>query len=162
MSGNSFLPIRIPPWITTVVCQSPSCRGTHFYFKKFIKSNEQRACVNPLHIGELISTRTLSQVSRGYGRTVSIPFMSGNSFLRRNCRFWSFMDNGVNPLHVGELISTFSLLCTRSRSESCVNPLHVGELISTNRAIVSSRRRKLCQSPSCRGTHFYEICCLGI
>ena len=89
---------------------------------------------------------------------VSIPFTSGNSFL-----LTTIEQNGslkmvcVNPLHVGELISTAS-------SEElvtgfwCVNPLHVGELISTRPPGKRRRRLKpsLCQSPSRRGTHFYN------
>ena len=39
---------------------------------------------------------------------------------------------------------------------NCVNPLHVGELISTASAALKLEERALCQSPSRRGTHFYN------
>ena len=42
-----------------VVCQSPSHRGTHFYILKTGAGVEEKGRVNPLHIGELISTLTL-------------------------------------------------------------------------------------------------------
>ncbi len=136
------------------MCQSPSHRGTHFYTamsddyckviivsipftsgNSFLHSGNQRqplrlACVNPLHIGELISTRKevismketvimcqspshrgthfygWRQKNESNGSIVSIPFTSGNSFLR---------------------------IFTKGRKDMT----------------------KLCQSPSRRGTHFY-------
>ena len=64
-------------------------------------------CVNPLHVGELISTRS-----------------RGNWVVTQSI-------SGVNPLHVGELISTKSTLVVGKTAVHGVNPLHVGELIST-------------------------------
>ena len=111
-------------------------------------------CVNPLHVGELISTEMEESMER-----------------TKNC---------VNPLHVGELISTIKLNNILENSKS-VNPLHVGELISTYLVrgnmtygnhvsipftsgnsflqVLDQQVREncdeLCQSPSRRGTHFY-------
>ena len=111
------------------MCQSPSHRGTHFY-NHLRRCREQREdCVNPLLIGELISTYC-KDTSQSRKWIVSIPFSSGNSFL---------------------------LCCTKDAQneiQGCVNPLLIGELIST--LIFKYLIHKfLCQSPSHRGTHFY-------
>ncbi len=65
--------------LTDYMCQSPSRRGTHFYAAD-TSSGQQAAGVNPLHVGELIST--------GHKASSLYLFVC------------------VNPLHVGELIST--------------------------------------------------------
>ena len=112
-------------------------------------------CVNPLYVGELISTT--------------------------NEWYLSKYELCVNPLYVGELISTLSIRWVRficalvcqspSRRGThfycyrqgrymwfprCVNPLHVGELISTKETTNPVLQFVLCQSPSRRGTHFYR------
>ena len=113
--------------------------------------------VNPLHTGELIST-----------------FPRTSSTIRKYC---------VNPLHLGELISTDKICTGCGNSERCqspsprgthfycttriiptpvlrtsVNPLHLGELISSVYQVGKVSADLIgCQSPSPRGTHFYEI-----
>ena len=111
------------------LCQSPSHRGTHFYKEWYLSkwwgqsvnplligelistaankdcTSINELCVNPLLIGELIST-TPHPVIR-VGIKVSIPFSSGNSFLlyrKENCIMNVIYC--VNPLLIGELIST--------------------------------------------------------
>ena len=110
------------------MCQSPSRRGTHFYLCTHAHIDHCGGCVNPLHVGKLISTW-----SRRNGKDtslVSIPFTSGNSFLQKENVKGILTKKSVNPLHVGELISTLHYYLI-AWSPLCVNPLHVGELIST-------------------------------
>ena len=120
-------------------------------------SLKEAICVNPLHVGELISTLADSDELKDFPFIVSIPFTSENSFLQELPENWTGSRKSVNPLHVGELISTsddagiFAILrivsipftsensflprlrLRPSSASSCVNPLHVGELISTRR-----------------------------
>ena len=133
ISGNSFLHgAAARCWDGDWVCQSPSPRGTHFYPASpaqkdtpdsclvsipftpgthfyfallFLCSCSKGSCVNPLHVGELISTKIMTEDCHRHG--------------------------SVNPLHTGELISTTFLLSNQSPHNSGVNPLHTGELIST-------------------------------
>ena len=139
-------------------CQSPPHRGTHFYRMKSVFIPASECSVNPLHLGELISTW-------------AIMLQSAKSMTR-----------GVNPLHLGELISTTNgamfalapaIVCQSPsprgthfylivpslfpHNGKCVNPLHLGELISTLFVSVTRRRKNVCQSPSPRGTHFYPL-----
>ena len=110
------------------LCQSPSRRGTHFYWIDLQSKSKYKEvsipftsrnsfllitprlkrdaphCVNPLHLGELIST---------VGKVANIAAIL--------C---------VNPLHTGELISTIETNNFTAEYD-CVNPLHTGELIST-------------------------------
>ena len=123
------------------LCQSPSLRGTHFYMGARSVRLKNRTvsipftsgnsflpvlhavvqvpfrCVNPLHLGELISTWSASQVS---------------------CR-----GSSVNPPHLGELISTNFSRYTYSHAEYCVNPLHLGELISTGTTLKAGDLNKV-------------------
>ncbi len=78
--------------------------GNSFLPQTGIQKNLKPCSVNPLHLGELISTRKM------YAK------MQENE--------------GVNPLHLGELISTRDRPYYKL-SFKCVNPLHLGELIST-------------------------------
>ena len=115
---------------------------------------ERHVGVNPLHLGELISTKDEGGNDEKI-RNVSIPFTSGNSFLRIPCPYGTLSSAGVNPLHLGELISTMRSKNEEKSIASCVNPLHLGELISTISIGFFALPLYLCQSPSPRGTHFY-------
>ena len=58
----------------------PFTPGNSFLLEQIYTFTEQSRCVNPLHLGELISTTLLD--SQSFGRmAVSIPFTPGNSFL---------------------------------------------------------------------------------
>ena len=114
-SGNSFLPIiankleemidcvnplhvgelistsRGRCWVGSLQeCQSPSHRGTHFYYILQHVWSVWLFCVNPLHIGERISTWH-ALLRSSYKWTVSIPFTSGNAFLPSTLLFVDFM-----------------------------------------------------------------------
>ena len=128
-SGNSFL---------------------HFWLLLYL---EQRSCVNPLHIGELISThRMVTCVSNSY--MCQSPSRRGTHFYLCTHAHIDHCGGCVNPLHVGKLISTWSRRNGKDTSlvsipftsgnsflqkenvkgiltKKSVNPLHVGELIST-------------------------------
>ena len=86
--------------------------------------------VNPLHVGELISTAVITSVS---------------AFLA--C---------VNPLRVGELISTEAEKLMSESIEVCQSPSCRGThfYLCKNYSLVEIIG--MCQSPSCRGTHFYR------
>ncbi len=157
----------------------PFTSGNSFLREGWNRLRPIPLCVNPLHVGELISTRwtlvsseALTPLCQSPSRRgthfymaadyhhyhhchVSIPFTSGNSFLRRKsmrridslvmCQSPSrrgthfyhnsadilYTEESVNPLHVGELISTKTFYTPFEQLSNCVNPLHVGELIST-------------------------------
>ena len=100
-SGNSFLR-RIWGTIRRIgsLCQSPSPRGTHFYRHSPRKNQDKLRGVNPLHLGELISTITGQR-------------NSGTS-------------SGVNPLLIGELISTTCLNCGMSIDDIVSIPFSSG------------------------------------
>ena len=91
------------------MCQSPSPRGTHFYGATMCYYGPDYDCVNPLHLGELISTAEYLDDERNNKR-VSIPFTSGNSFLLDENFDLLKARMCVNPLHLGELISTLTLI----------------------------------------------------
>ena len=76
--GTHFYELKTYNYL--ILCQSPSHRGTHFYCPT-IDPGTRCSCVNPLHIGELISTPWLLY-SYQCSACVSIPFTSGNSFLQ--------------------------------------------------------------------------------
>ena len=84
VAGNSFLPfltgnMEIADALFGM-CQSPSHRGTHFYTDDATPVDKTWSSVNPLHVGELISSKGLSGTWTEEV-IVSIPFTSGNSFL---------------------------------------------------------------------------------
>ena len=88
---------------------------------------------------------------------VSIPFTSGNSFLQFGSKYLWYSSVCVNPLHVGELIST---MCMAENGEAglrvCQSPSPRGtHFYDGERVIIPLNMR--CQSPSPRGTHFYPI-----
>ena len=129
--GNSFL---LPGKISrgsTQRCVNPLLIGELISTRLVIEGADNITCVNPLHLGELIST--------------------GMHF-----RLRSYENKCVNPLHTGELISTGSTGAVEVNFTS-VNPLHTGELISTNGFREWYKWAELCQSPSHWGTHFYRI-----
>ena len=130
-SGNSFLLIRLlnskKKWKG---CQSPSRRGTHFYVEIDFGLHAHVTCQSPSRRGTHFYGRRKKMANNTY--QVSIPFTSGNSFLR-----------------------TGRWRCTILAAAG-VNPLHVGELISTAFDIWYEWDKSLCQSPSRRGTHFYD------
>ena len=80
-SGNSFLPQVTDFLKGEELCQSPSRRGTHFYLW-YCRSR----CRSSLEMCQSPSRRGTHFYSRKEGKnensTVSIPFTSGNSFLR--------------------------------------------------------------------------------
>ena len=117
-SGNSFLPYSGRASAgSRNMCQSPSHRGTHFYSYEEYVEKTIRQSVNPLLIGELIST------SMG--------------------AIWSWTRKGcVNPLLIGELIST-ERRGTYEVWLECVNPLLIGELISTLLNSASKKRNNV-------------------
>ena len=83
-SGNSFLHVTHNAQFIAGMCQSPSRRGTHFYKRGGVGPEKLVGCVNPLHVGELISTGERN-ICYFYSYQVSIPFTSGNSFLPVKC-----------------------------------------------------------------------------
>ena len=111
---------------------------------------------------------------------VSIPFTSGNSFLRIDTDDEEMMHKGVNPLHTGELISTirdgtkkmvtFNVLipftpgnsflrktCQVKMRENIVSiPFTSGNSFLREKGMYDSICWSACQSPSPRGTHFYN------
>ena len=115
------------------MCQSPSRRGTHFYHSPDRSRTSAMVCVNPLHVGELISTSDI--------------VMYANQFV--GC---------VNPLHVGELISTHILTLSRAGDNLCQSPSRRGTHFYQETGRLPKRHPIVCQSPSRRGTHFYMGC----
>ena len=115
------------------MCQSPLRRGTHFYEKRRI-----RRCERSL--------------------TVSIPFTSGNSFLPyRVFQLEAEILKSVNPLHVGELISTIFCMCSNIHLCIVSIPFTSGNSFLPNLfQKLFVHRISACQSPSRRGTHFYN------
>ena len=118
-----------------------------------IATNDIKSGVNPLHLGELIST--YKQLRKGLLSRVSIPFTPGNSFLHKikqgdrdkgevcqspSHRGTHFYDNlnrllwklrAVSiPFTPGNSFLLTSSFCYGA-ALVCVNPLHLGELIST-------------------------------
>ena len=112
-------------------------------------------CVNPLHVGELISTQGRKD-RRAIRQMCQSPSRRGTHFYEAYDEVLDAFMKSVNPLHVGELVSTF-FYYPELRFHSCVNPLHVGELISTFFLLSRTQIPFLCQSPSRRGTHFYKM-----
>ena len=111
-------------------------------------------CVNPLHVGELISTK-MGKEHRSSFFWVSIPFTSGNSFLLETNNYRQSYNVCVNPLHVGELISTVINICTSLKPSSVSIPFTSGNSFLLYILCGSFTQHFLCQSPSRRGTHFY-------
>ena len=92
VAGNSFLPPTPEPEPESEEDVSiPFTSGNSFLHKRRISlSPFTTGCVNPLHVGELISTLPDS----GFNAEllwVSIPFTSGNSFLPSPLFFVDFL-----------------------------------------------------------------------
>ena len=108
------------------LCQSPSHQGTHFYASNMSELTSNAMCQSPSHRG----THFYGIYNLGKSKSVSIPFTSGNSFLRsRQDHSWGASTVSI-PFTSGNSFlpdgSTFTVPV-----KTCVNPLHVGELITT-------------------------------
>ena len=113
--------------------------------------------VNPLHVGELISTKRQEEEKAAQAARVSIPFTSGNSFLHWDKLVERFKNHCVNPLHVGELISTRRRAPVPEGWPAAVSiPFTSGNSFLLDDVLRFQKAGlRLCQSPSRRGTHFY-------
>ena len=166
--------------VLSVMCQSPSRRGTHFYQKRGFSIDNRMVCQSPPHRGTHFYGYE-SHSKHSLGRCQSPSHRGTHFYSALALRVHICAGVCVNPLHVGELISTRvriledqmqQLLCQSpsrrgthfylKRKEKkmscvalCVNPLHLGELISTVKFFYVLALVGLCQSPSPRGTHFY-------
>ena len=143
------------------MCQSPSRRGTHFYSNYRTTIISGFAGVNPLHVGELISTcYWIFEFLRRYG--VSIPFTSGNSFLLNSNadinwifgRCQSPSRRGTHFYFVAPYVKLRNLVYVSIPFTSGNSFLHPS-------GKKWSKFLRRCQSPSRRGTHFYSIIVQG-
>ena len=145
----------ITPFVVPSECQSPSRRGTHFYpYQCLGWCPWSVECQSPSRRGTHFYG---SDPPRPYSRCiVSIPFTSGNSFLRclRIFQLKRF-STCVNPLHVGELISTYLIQEPMVIFFLVSIPFTSGNSFLHTRAQFKSQYKEWCQSPSRRGTHFY-------
>ena len=132
-SGNSFLHQGMVNFSNKdVVCQSPSRRGTHFYpYQCLGWCPWSVECQSPSRRGTHFYG---SDPPRPYSRCiVSIPFTSGNSFLRSECGWLDEVrDNFV------------SIPFTSGNS-----------FLPIEKQASNVKMQNKCQSPSRRGTHFY-------
>ena len=116
-------------------------------------------CVNPLLIGELISTvPTYVAIAQGR-RLVSIPFSSGNSFLPKLAIFLLVLFLCQSPSHRGTHFYARPNIKSSGFSGLCQSPSHRGTHFYDYEGNTEIQGSVMCQSPSHRGTHFYgELC----
>ena len=127
--GNSFLPYREDSEGNRMVVSIPFTPGNSFLHGRKECAAQESYGVNPLHLGELISTR----ITRCRPSTISV------------CQSPSPRGTHFYVVSFSSLVSGFK----------CQSPSSRGTHFYEFQQIHIQSCRILCQSPSPRGTHFY-------
>ena len=127
--GNSFLHSTSSSWAGSRLVSIPFTSGNSFLLINFYIAAPINKCVNPLHLGELISTAILVSPKIN-GLLCQSPSPRGTHFYANFC------------------------ICCKYLSTLCQSPSPRGTHFYARMKNVEEWQ-ELCQSPSPRGTHFY-------